>query len=90
MKIGDKEFKVKITNKVIWDIEEHFDNEIINLITSDVASFKTKQMAELIHFGVRDEVSWDYLAENLKLNQYVECAKEVIEEITKSFQLKKN
>ena len=86
MKIGDKEFTPKITNRVIWDIEEHFNKEIGQLIASAV-EFKTKDMAELIYFTIRDEISWEDFEKEIQLNQYVKCAEEVGVAIVNAFKV---
>lgn len=93
MKIGEKEYKPKIDNEVIFAIEEHFegkyDSDILVLIGKDVQRFKVKEMAELIHFTVSDEFTWDEFKKTILPSQYVECCKEIIIDISKAFELDK-
>ena len=89
MKIGDKEYKPNITNRVIFDIEEHFNSEIMQLMNNAV-NLKTKDMAHLIHFSVRDDFdSFDDFVDKIELTQYVACATEVGSAMIKAFGLDK-
>jgi|TARA_Y100000310_G_scaffold169451_1_gene169492 hypothetical protein len=93
MKIGEKEFTIKITNRVIKDIEEAFGTgelhgeRSISSILGDVANFSTVQMGLIIWHSIKDEITYDEFLDTILLSQYIEPVKEVLTEINKAFGL---
>jgi len=87
MKIGNREFKAKINNRVIFDIEEVFGNKNIGIILAEIQTLTTKDMAMLIHQTIKEEISFDEFADEIQLNQYTEAATEVGLAISKAFGL---
>lgn len=87
MKIGNLELTPKITNRVIWDIEDAFDSRPISLIMSEVEGFTLKQMGILIWQSVKGEISFDDFADNIQIGQYAPAATEVGEALAKAFDI---
>lgn len=88
VKIGKEEYTLKYSNKVIWDIEEHFGEPIFNtLLRGD--KLTRKELGYLIHFGVRDELSFDDFADNMELNQYAAAEIQIVEALKVAFGLDK-
>lgn len=85
MKIGEKEFKAIITNRVIWEIEEDFDNLNIGKIMEGVENFSMKQMGILIWHGIKSDITFEDFADSVLPSQYVNAANEVALALTKSF-----
>jgi len=85
MKIGEKEYKANINNRVIWDIEEAFDNKPISKIMSEVEGFTMKQTGTLIWHTIKDEVSFEEFADSIKPTQYMDAAVEVGAELGRAF-----
>ena len=76
IKIGDKDLKVTIDNKAIWDIEESLNGEI-SAIMKKVGELKTKELALLIFHSVKNDITFEEFSKDLKLNQYIAAATEV-------------
>ena len=86
IKIGKKNFNVKIDNQVIWDIEENLNGEI-SAIMKGVGEMRTKDLALLIFHSIKDDITCEEFAKQIKLDQYIAAATVVIQEIHKAFGL---
>ena len=93
MKIGGKEFTVKITNRVLNDIEKSFGNgelhgeRSMSSILNDVASFSTIQMGVIIWHSIKSEITYDEFLDEILPSQYIGAIKEVLNEINNAFGL---
>ncbi len=84
MKIGDKEYTAKISNQIIWDIEEDFEDGIANIMTN-IKDMRFKKMAQFIWHSVKEEVTWDVFSGDIQIDQYVPAATEVGVALNKAF-----
>ena len=91
MKIGEKEYTAKITNRVINDIEKSFGNgelhgeRSMSSILNDVVNFSTIQMGLIIWNSIKSEMTYDEFIDNILPNEYIGAIKEVLTEINKAF-----
>ena len=88
VQLGEKEYNLKYTNKVIWEVEEHFGEPIFKtLLRGD--KLTRKELAHLIHFGVKDELTFDVFGEAIRLDQYGAAEIQVVEALKVAFGLDK-
>lgn len=88
IKVGEKDYPVLITNRVIYDIEEAFNNVPIYRIMDDAETLKlTLKQIGLVLFNTikHNDITWEDFIDNMKLNQYEAANKEVYPAIMKSF-----
>ena len=88
MKIGEKEFTIKITNRVIISIEEAFDKSISDLMQS-LATSTTSDMNLFLWTTIKGntDISYEEFIDKVDLKQLIPAVTEVISEITKAFGL---
>jgi hypothetical protein len=84
VKIGEQEYDVKINNQVIWDIEDVYDNEISKIMDS-LTEMKTKELGLFIYQGIKDAITFEDFAKEIKLTQYVAAGLVIVGEINKAF-----
>jgi len=88
MKIGEKEFTLKITNRVIINIEKTFDKSIGELIAG-LATATTHDMCKFLWVSIKDnsDISLDDFIDMANPKQLIPAVTEVIKEITEAFGL---
>ena len=88
MKIGEKEFTLKITNRVIINIEQAFNKSIGELVQS-LATATTHDMCLFLWTSIKDrsDVTLDDFIDMAEPQQLIPAVTEVIQEITKAFGL---
>ena len=86
MKIGEKEFTPKYTNRRIYELEEAFDNKPYSQFIVEAANFSMKQLGILIWHGIKDEMTFEEFTDMIEPYQYevasVECGKALLSAFT--------
>ena len=82
--IGEKEYEVKVDNRVIHDIEQSFDGEGIDSITSN-EDMSVTSLCKIVFNAIKHNISIDEFMDNIKLHQYGPAADIVGKEIAKAF-----
>jgi hypothetical protein len=84
VKIGDKEYTLNYSNRVIYDIEDHFGESISKFLVRGDDHTK-KELGHLIHFGVKDDMTFEEFTDNMKLSQYVQAQLDVVSALSSAF-----
>ena len=87
IKIGEKEYDLKYNNRVIYDIEDHFGESITKFLVRGDEHTK-KELGHLIHFGVRDYMTFEEFTDNMDLSQYDEAQINVVAALSSAFGIK--
>jgi len=86
IKIGEKEYTLKYNNRVIYDIEDHFGESITKFLVRGDEHTK-KELGHLVHFGVRDDMTFEEFTDNMKLSQYAQAQLDVVAALSSAFGL---
>ena len=81
IKIEDKEFTLEYSNRQLLAIEVAIDKPIIKILQDENELGKLVTMYTIIHCGLKNEVTFDYLIDNFdigELNAIIEDALKLV------------
>jgi len=81
IKIEDKEFTLEYSNRQLLAIEVAIDKPIIKILQDENELGKLGTMYTIIHCGLKNEVTFDYLIDNFdigELNAIIEDALKLV------------
>ncbi len=84
IKIGEKEYEVKMTNRVIRNIESIFDGKSIEVIISDEKMSMT-HLGNFIHPTIAEHINFEDFMDEMRPSQYIDAGKIVGAEVVKAF-----
>lgn len=84
IKIGEKEYEVKMNNRVIRNIESIFDGKSIEVIISDDQMSMTN-LGNFIHPTIAEDIEFEQFLDDMLPSQYIDAGKVVGAEIVKAF-----
>jgi len=84
IKIGEKEYEVKMTNRVIRNIESIFDGKSIEVIISNDKMSMTS-LGNFIHPTIAEDIDFEKFLDDMLPSQYIDAGKIVGAEIVKAF-----
>ena len=84
IKVGDKDYEVKVTNRVIVAIEDDFGGKSIEEIISD-SKMSMGTLGKLVWHVIKDNIEYENFMDDFLPNQYKDAGFEVGKAIQKSF-----
>ena len=84
IKIGEKEYEVKINNRIIRDIESAFGGKSIEALMSNT-SMSATDLCDFIYPTVKEHLTEDDFLDEIHPSQYIGAGKVVGTELVRAF-----